>query len=215
MIELPNNAMQLTKGGWMRMEAPSSARLIMIVGEVVRPSQLIASVGRTSRRGGGALRAPCLLTTMALVLACTASGLAAPQVKAPPIMAAELVVEARVVAKQRGVCLELDDRDVPSLAKMLDDLRARWAAGKLSPAELGQEARLWSAVLGEIVKRVYPAAEWRRAQQRNRRCGISLYVPVEGGTWLESDECEMIERLIREPLKGITVEQRLTLHILE
>jgi hypothetical protein len=46
-IELSNNAMQLTKGGWARMEAPSSASIIVIGGEVVRPSQLIASVGRT------------------------------------------------------------------------------------------------------------------------------------------------------------------------
>jgi hypothetical protein len=47
---LPNNAMQLTKGGWMRVEAPSSARAIVLVGEVVRPSQLIASVRRTQSR---------------------------------------------------------------------------------------------------------------------------------------------------------------------
>jgi hypothetical protein len=49
--EPPNNAMQLTKGDWMRVVTPSSARRIGIGGEVVRPSQLIASVRRTS---GGA-----------------------------------------------------------------------------------------------------------------------------------------------------------------
>ena len=48
---LPNNAMQLTKGGWMRVEASSSASLIANGGEVVRPSQLIASVGRTWSQG--------------------------------------------------------------------------------------------------------------------------------------------------------------------
>jgi hypothetical protein len=40
----PNNAMQLTRGVWMRMEASLSARVIVIQGKVVRPSQLIASV---------------------------------------------------------------------------------------------------------------------------------------------------------------------------
>jgi hypothetical protein len=50
---LPNNAMQLTKGGWMRVEASSSAGLIVTVGEVVRPSQLIASVRRTMGMRGG------------------------------------------------------------------------------------------------------------------------------------------------------------------
>jgi hypothetical protein len=44
MTKLANNAMQLTKGGWMRVEAPESVRLIVIGREVVRPSQLIASV---------------------------------------------------------------------------------------------------------------------------------------------------------------------------
>jgi hypothetical protein len=47
MIELPNNAMQLTKGGWTRVEPSSSARPIVTGGKVVRPSQLIASVRRT------------------------------------------------------------------------------------------------------------------------------------------------------------------------
>jgi hypothetical protein len=43
----PNNAMQLTRGGWKRVEPSSSARIIMNAGKVVRPSQLIASVGLT------------------------------------------------------------------------------------------------------------------------------------------------------------------------
>ena len=47
MNELSNNAMQLTKGGWMRVAASSSAGVIVSAGEVVRPSQLIASVRRT------------------------------------------------------------------------------------------------------------------------------------------------------------------------
>ena len=42
----PNNVMQLTKGGWMRMETPRR-QVIVNLGEVVRPSQLIASVRRT------------------------------------------------------------------------------------------------------------------------------------------------------------------------
>jgi hypothetical protein len=45
--------MQLTKGGWMRVEARSSASVIVIGGEVVRPSQLIASVRRTCDRERG------------------------------------------------------------------------------------------------------------------------------------------------------------------
>ena len=40
--------MQLTKGGWMRMEASSSASAIVDGGEVVRPSQLITSVRQTT-----------------------------------------------------------------------------------------------------------------------------------------------------------------------
>jgi hypothetical protein len=44
---LPNNAMQLTRGGWRRVEASWSGPVIVSVGEVVRPSQLIASVRRT------------------------------------------------------------------------------------------------------------------------------------------------------------------------
>ena len=47
-----NNVMQLTKGGWMRMEASSSARVIVNGPRSVRPSQLITSVGPT-RRGRG------------------------------------------------------------------------------------------------------------------------------------------------------------------
>jgi hypothetical protein len=47
MIARSNNAMQLTKGGWMRAVTQSSAGLIATGGEVVRPSQLIASVRRT------------------------------------------------------------------------------------------------------------------------------------------------------------------------
>jgi hypothetical protein len=45
-----NNAMQLTRGGWSRMDSSRSARVIVDEGKVVRPSQLIASVGRTWRR---------------------------------------------------------------------------------------------------------------------------------------------------------------------
>jgi hypothetical protein len=48
MAAQPNNAMQLTKGGWTRAEASPSAMLIVAVGEVVRPSQLIASVRQTT-----------------------------------------------------------------------------------------------------------------------------------------------------------------------
>jgi hypothetical protein len=48
-----NNAMQLTKGGWMRVEALSSASAMVFGGEVVRPSQLIASVGWTTREREG------------------------------------------------------------------------------------------------------------------------------------------------------------------
>jgi hypothetical protein len=44
-----NNAMQLTRGGWTRVGASSSASRIVFGGEVVRPSQLIASVGPTRR----------------------------------------------------------------------------------------------------------------------------------------------------------------------
>ena len=43
----PNNAMQLTRGGWRRVGASSSAGAIVDDGAVVRPSQLIASVRRT------------------------------------------------------------------------------------------------------------------------------------------------------------------------
>jgi hypothetical protein len=52
-ITMPsNNAMQLTRGGWRRVEASSSARIIMNQGEVLRPSQLIASVGLTEMEEG-------------------------------------------------------------------------------------------------------------------------------------------------------------------
>jgi hypothetical protein len=47
-VRPPNNAMQLTRGGWMRMGASCSARSSCTQGEVVRPSQLIASVRRTN-----------------------------------------------------------------------------------------------------------------------------------------------------------------------
>jgi hypothetical protein len=47
MSELPNNAMQLTRGDWSRVGASWSALVIVNEGEVVRPSQLIASVRRT------------------------------------------------------------------------------------------------------------------------------------------------------------------------
>jgi hypothetical protein len=47
----PNNAMQLTRGGWKRVEASSSTRGIVNHGKVVRPSQLIASVGPTVAKG--------------------------------------------------------------------------------------------------------------------------------------------------------------------
>ncbi len=53
-MERPNNAMQLTRGGWRRLEAIGDVmigQLIVNQGEVVRPSQLIASVGRTPVRG--------------------------------------------------------------------------------------------------------------------------------------------------------------------
>ena len=41
----PNNAMQLTKGGWMRVEGAIVGNgPIVNQGKVVRPSQLIASV---------------------------------------------------------------------------------------------------------------------------------------------------------------------------
>jgi hypothetical protein len=48
-IKRPNNAMQLTRGGWSRVGASSSAPLIVNQGGVVRPSQLIASVRPTER----------------------------------------------------------------------------------------------------------------------------------------------------------------------
>ncbi len=53
MIERPNNAMQLTRGGWRRVEASWSAGVIVNEGKVVRPSQLIASVLRTKASEGG------------------------------------------------------------------------------------------------------------------------------------------------------------------
>ena len=46
-----NNAMQLTRGGWSRMGASWSGTVIVNEGKVVRPSQLIASVGRTTGEG--------------------------------------------------------------------------------------------------------------------------------------------------------------------
>jgi hypothetical protein len=49
-MKRPNNAMQLTRGGWRRVGAPSSARVMVNQGEVVRPSQLIASVRRLAER---------------------------------------------------------------------------------------------------------------------------------------------------------------------
>jgi hypothetical protein len=56
-----NNAMQLTRGGWRRVGASSSARVIVSEGEVVRPSQLIASVrqllagGKEPRKAHGTI----------------------------------------------------------------------------------------------------------------------------------------------------------------
>jgi hypothetical protein len=51
-VEPPNNVMQLTKGGWTRMAASSSAGAIVDVGGVVRPSQLITRVGPTPEEEG-------------------------------------------------------------------------------------------------------------------------------------------------------------------
>jgi hypothetical protein len=43
--------MQLTRGGWSRVETSLVGNKVMVdQGEVVRPSQLIASVGRTFGR---------------------------------------------------------------------------------------------------------------------------------------------------------------------
>jgi hypothetical protein len=53
---LANNAMQLTRGGWTRMGASWSASDIVNRARSVRPSQLIASVRRTSRGSEGRLR---------------------------------------------------------------------------------------------------------------------------------------------------------------
>jgi hypothetical protein len=44
----PNNAMQLTRGDWSRVETSVVGNKVIVNhGEVVRPSQLIASVGLT------------------------------------------------------------------------------------------------------------------------------------------------------------------------
>ncbi len=75
MTEPPNNAMQLTTAGWSRLRAPSSARAAVNQGEVVRPSQLIASV-RQAIEDRGARNVPTdaglrdqWLTASAVILA--------------------------------------------------------------------------------------------------------------------------------------------------
>lgn len=126
------------------------------------------------------------------------------------------VLEARTVAQSKyGLALHLDTRDLEGVAAILEDIRGRHAKTPLNDESLAAEVRRWGAVLGEIQLSIWGKAHWGPSKERNQAYSHSVYVPLEGGGWLESNEFDLVEGLITGKSSELMIRQILTLHFLD
>lgn len=126
------------------------------------------------------------------------------------------VVEAREVARSEyGLILHLDWRDVGGLATILERIRDRNAKAPIPEETLRAEVYRWGSVLGEIQLSIWSRAHWGPSREHNKAYSHSVYVPLEGGGWLESNEFDLAERLITAASSELTIRQTLTLHLLD
>jgi hypothetical protein len=112
--------------------------------------------------------------------------------------------------------LTLGSRDISRVSDILRTLRDRYAQQPLEVEALRQEVVRWGAVLGEIQGSHWSTAHWGRSKERNRAYGYSVYVPLEGGGWLESNEIDLAEGLITKAMfREMTIREALTLHFFD
>ena len=115
-----------------------------------------------------------------------------------------------------GVELHLDTRDIVGVAAILGRVRDRHMKTPLSGKNLATEVRRWGAVLGEILRSKWKAAHWGPSKEHNREYLYSVYVPLEGGDWLESNEFDLAEEFITNTASTtLTIQQVLALHFVD
>ena len=55
-----------------------------------------------------------------------------------------------------------------------------------------------------------------KAKEHNLDYGYSMYVPLEGGTWLEANVFDFVEGLLTRPRTStLTIEQTLSLYVVD
>jgi hypothetical protein len=130
---------------------------------------------------------------------------------------AAYIADAKAVARSRyDREFYLDTRDVEALAAILEERRARYSRAPQPKATVTAEVKRWGAVLGEIVRSKWEAAHWARAKEQNLEYGYSMYVPLDGGTWLECNIFDFVEGLLTRPrISKLTIEQALSLYIVD
>lgn len=134
----------------------------------------------------------------------------------PSTAVSAYVAEAQSVAlREHDVQLHLDSRDIAGLATILEQIRNRHMQVPLAEKALVAEVYRWGAVLGEIQRSHWKRAYWGRSRDRNRKYYYSVYVPLEGGDWLESNEFDLVEGFITKPTTDLTIQQTLWLHLLD
>jgi len=166
------------------------------------------SITANNKRHGSAAVALTLVALIPSPLIGAAEG--------PSAAVSKYVAEAQSVAlREHHVQLNLDSRDIAGLATILEQIRNRHVQAPLTEKALVAEVFRWGAVLGEIQRSHWKKAYWGRSRDRNRKYHYSVYVPLESGDWLESNEFDLVEGFITKATTDLTIQQALWLHILD
>ena len=132
---------------------------------------------------------------------------------------ARALSDAKAVARSRtGLELQVEPDGTALLARILEALRSQHRRQPLSRSALREEVIRWGTALGEILRISYPEAHWAESNTHNRKYGRSVFVPLEGGGWLESDDLDLVEHLITGRggvPPGLPIETALNLHLLD
>ncbi len=140
------------------------------------------------------------------------------RLKAPPEVVAWLADARRVARSSHRTELFLDLRDADTLGPIVRRVHDRHASSPLTPNELHTEVSRWGAACGQVAGSLFSPCHWGPAKEHNLRYGYSMFIPLEGGGWIEDTCFEHIERLITEPepANGLTIEAALALgHFLD
>lgn len=150
---------------------------------------------------------------VAIVLSVAASP---EEARLPPCATPDECVRQAISAARarRKADLRLDSRDNAQLAVILEELRGRHTQEPLPAATVESEARLWGAVFGEIVRSAGYEACWGPSDKAQALRPFVLHLDCDGG-WEWDVVGMMAEAITDGPPAGLTVEQWLTLELLD